>query len=230
MIHVVNDWLGTFVFWSVILVVCYIVLALLIHIPSLLRPTIIHYPWPLLKEKEDVKVALAGSYNPPHRGHLAMLLYLSKRYTHVLAILGVNPVKQYQVSPETRAALLRKMLQEAGVTNVQVQVVQGYIWRSAKRQGVRLFFRGIRSWSQDGREERHLQFLNIWGPLLYGPLVWPIPTRYLEGKPEYNHVSSTLVRDILGRNDDSQKPALQQLVPDCVVHDITRLYGSIKES
>lgn len=111
-----------------------------------------------------------------------------------------------------------------------VSVVQGYIWRSAKQQGVRLFFRGIRSWSQDGREERHLQVLNTWGPLLYGPLVWPIPTRYLEGKPEYNHVSSTLVRDITGRKDDAPETALQQLVPDCVVQDITRLYGSIKES
>ena len=30
--------------------------------------------------KEDRIVILAGSYNPPHRGHLEMLNYLSRRY------------------------------------------------------------------------------------------------------------------------------------------------------
>lgn len=109
-------------------------------------------------------------------------------------------------------------------------VVQGYIWRSAKRQGVRLFFRGIRNWSQDGREERHLQILNTWGPLLYGPLTWPIPTRYLEGKPEYNHVSSTLVRDIIKCASENTESSLQRLVPECLVQDITRLYSSSKAS
>lgn len=66
-------------------------------------------------------VVLAGSYNPPHRGHLAMLLYLSKRYGRVIAIIGVNPKKRYQVSPDERAALLRKMLQGVAAANVQVQ-------------------------------------------------------------------------------------------------------------
>lgn len=75
-----------------------------------------------------------------------------------------------------------------------------------------------------------MQILNTWGPLLYGPLVWPIPTRYLEGKPEYNHVSSTLVRDITGRSDGDDttntESLLQRLVPDCLVQDVARLYRS----
>jgi hypothetical protein len=41
-------------------------------------PTIITFPWKE-EEKEDKIVILAGSYNPPHLGHLKMLEYLSKR-------------------------------------------------------------------------------------------------------------------------------------------------------
>jgi hypothetical protein len=57
-------------------------------------------------------------------------------------------------------------------------------------------YRGIRSWEKDGKEEQALHILNTWGPLVLGP-TWPIPTHYLEGLPEYNHISSTLIRKLL---------------------------------
>jgi len=58
---------------------------------DIFHPTIINYPWPSpsssredseqrkKKRDKEITVVLAGSYNPPHRGHLAMLSYLSKR-------------------------------------------------------------------------------------------------------------------------------------------------------
>jgi phosphopantetheine adenylyltransferase len=103
-------------------------------------------------------------------------------------------------------------------------VVHGYIWRYAKKQDASIFFRGIRSWQKDGAEERSLQILNTWGPLLLGPLYWPIPTVYLEGNPEFNHVSSTLVRDICGDAGDSST-ALSSLVPASISDEVARLYG-----
>ena len=99
-------------------------------------------------------------------------------------------------------------------------MVQGYIWRRAKSIGASIFYRGIRSWEKDGPEERQLQILNTWGPLLFGPLYWPIPTIYLEGKPEYNHVSSTLVRKVA-----TQKEALSKLVPASIAETVAHLYG-----
>lgn len=117
-------------------------------------------------------------------------------------------------------------------------VVEGYIWRYAKRIDATLFFRGIRSWEKDGRDERHLQILNTWGPLLYGPLTKPIPTIYIEGDPRYNHVSSTLIRSICDRSSDSDsnsnsaeqtkntEASLSELVPSEVAGKVAKLYGA----
>jgi phosphopantetheine adenylyltransferase len=40
----------------------------------------------------------------------------------VIAVVGFNPDKKYQVTPEERANLLRKMLKDAGAaTNVRIE-------------------------------------------------------------------------------------------------------------
>ena len=60
---------------------CILSMAVLLLIP-ILWPPIISYPWQFTntaKERRQV-VVLAGSFNPPHNGHLAMLQYLSKRW------------------------------------------------------------------------------------------------------------------------------------------------------
>jgi pantetheine-phosphate adenylyltransferase len=197
----------------------------------ILYPTVIPYPWPDVSRGEHRRddkrktVVLAGSFNPPHRGHLAMLLYLAERYGRVIVVVGVNPAKHYRVTGHQRADLIRDMLQqEAGAKNVEVQVVSGYIWRTVKPQGARIFIRGIRSWEKDGKEERSLQILNTWGPLVLGPLWWPLPTIYLEGKPEFNHVSSTLIRKICQSRGGTQEE-LKTLVPGSIAESVAQYYG-----
>lgn len=68
--------------WILPLALVYAALSLILPI---IRPTIIEYPWklptsPTIRARDKKKVViLAGSYNPPHLGHLAMLEYLSER-------------------------------------------------------------------------------------------------------------------------------------------------------
>jgi pantetheine-phosphate adenylyltransferase len=228
------------------------------HVYRIAKPSIVAYPWDdddSIKQRKsndgDSKttkqsstttvigrtVIFAASYNPPHNGHLRILKYLSGKYEKVIAVVGFNPDKKYLVSPEDRACLLREML-KSRTENVTVEVVEGYIWRYAKRIGATRFFRGIRSWEKDGSDERVLQILNTWGPLLYGPLAIPIPTIYIEGDPRYNHVSSTLIRTICrskrgysGDEDDDDEQAkiiegpLAELVPSEVAGKVAKLYG-----
>ena len=60
--------------------------------------------------------------------------------------------------------------------------------------------------------------------MLLGPLFWPIPTMYLEGNPKYNHVSSTLIRDLCASKGTKEKDALAELVPPIVTGTVVRLY------
>ena len=204
-------------------------------IKPIVVPPIHTYPWQLPQDggyaqrqsDKNTTVVIAGSYNPPHRGHLAMITHLAERYGKVLVVVGMNPNKQYAVSPHTRADLLRTMLQS--LPNVQVHVVAGYIWRFAKPVQGKIFFRGIRTWEKDGPEERNLQILNTWGPLLLGPLWWPIPTQFLEGKPEFNHISSTLIRDLCTKPGFTIQDVFA-LVPESIAAEVVKYYGKPDKS
>jgi pantetheine-phosphate adenylyltransferase len=234
--------------WHVIFF--YLILAILVTflgyiIYPIVFPRIIAYPRQNIPDKRENKtVIFAASFNPPHNGHLALLEYLATQYARVVAVIGFNPNKTYPVSPQARAELLEKMIQSAlphsVAQHIEVQVVEGYIWRYAKRIGATIFFRGIRSWDKDGRDERALQILNTWGPLLLGPCI-PIPTIYIEGNPKYNHVSSTLIRQICDDEKSKDKAkagpktsetgtqvtaALSELVPPSVAATVAKLYAS----
>eukprot|EP00967_Tisochrysis_lutea_P045642 scaffold55373_cov33-Tisochrysis_lutea.AAC.1 len=170
--------------------------------------------------------ALAGSLNPPHMGHLAMLKYLRRRgYRRIHVVIGVNAKKKYAVSPKQRAELLRSMCSKEGLPDVEVHVVTGYIWRWAFQHGISKLFRGIRSWGKDGREERFLHLLNQVGPLALG-LRWPIRTVFLQADPTFAHISSTLVREACERcrSPGDAKLSLAGLVPAGMETEIWGMY------
>ena len=87
-------------------------------------PKIIPFPWPSptettnhqKKKDKETTVVLAGSFNPPHNGHLVMIHYLAMRYKEVIVVIGVNPNKKYPVLGETRADILRKMVDSLGLS------------------------------------------------------------------------------------------------------------------
>ena len=104
-------------------------------IRRIVSPTIIPFPYPTEtkdstnriyeNKKENVtSVVLAGSYNPPHYGHLAMLSYLSKKYKKVIAVIGVNPNKKYEVTPDVRASILKEMIRIHTVASKENQFSQ----------------------------------------------------------------------------------------------------------
>jgi pantetheine-phosphate adenylyltransferase len=196
----------------------------------LVFPKILAYPWPDTKHPSyPTVVILAGSFNPPHFGHYAMIRYLAQRHAKVICVVGCNPKKKYDVSPDERANLVRRMMSKYSPDNVEVQVVTTYIWRYGKSRQCRILYRGIRSWEKDGKEEQTLHIQNTWGPLVLGR-TWPIPTIYLEGQPEYNHISSTLIRNLLKSENKQEKlltfqNEISKMVPECIVDDIIEFYS-----
>mmetsp|Transcript_17853 Transcript_17853/g.29547 ORF Transcript_17853/g.29547 Transcript_17853/m.29547 type:complete len:120 (-) Transcript_17853:186-545(-) len=86
-------------------------------------PTIHTYPWKSPKNQNRDTVILAGSFNPPHYGHRAMLQFLAKKHATVICVVGHNKNKTYEVSPDERASLLRKMLPD----HIEVRTESEYI-------------------------------------------------------------------------------------------------------
>lgn len=171
----------------------------------------VRHPYPQPAEPRPDTVVLAGSYNPPHLGHLAMLRYLSHAHRRVIAVVGVNPSKKYLISPYQRQELLRMMLREVNVGNVEVVVWDALIWQYAQSVRASTMYRGIRSWAEDGRAEKFLEFQNLLFQVVLGGRL-PIPTAFLQGDPQYASVSSTLLRKRL-----SEGAAIDDLVtPGCV--------------
>ena len=117
-----------------------------------------------------------------------------------------------------------------GIKSKQLTAVSGYIWRYARTKNAKHFYRGIRTWADDGRDELKLLFQNTYGPMLLGR-IWPIPTMFLEGDPRYRGVSSTAVRMLCDRikRNEGKKEAIEELkllVPDSVVDKVVEIYGS----
>lgn len=177
----------------------------------------VRYPYPEPRSRSGT-VVLAGSYNPPHLGHLEMLRYLSKAHERVVAVIGANPKKVYDVSPYQRQEILRAMIRELNLPNVEVVVWSSIIFVYARSIGTSVMYRGIRTWREDGRAEKYLEYQN----LVYQPLFgyWPIPTAYLQGAPALSNVSSTLLRKRI-----AEGASLTDLVPEACAAAVQQAYA-----
>jgi pantetheine-phosphate adenylyltransferase len=143
-------------------------------------------------EKKNIAVLLPGSYDPPTRGHLSLVMQAAREYERVHVIAFVNPQKTYTFTPEEREEMLRLMT--AQIPNVTVGFSDGLVIDYARKNGISLLIKGYRNKTDLAYEKTQAD----WN-LAHGG----IETRLLPAIEGEENISSTAARAALlsGKNE-----------------------------
>jgi pantetheine-phosphate adenylyltransferase len=127
-----------------------------------------------------------GSFDPPTLGHLDLVRRAQALFGRVTVGIAANPSKTSLFSAEERVQLFRASL--GRLRGVTVVAIEGLSTQAARREGCAVLVRGVRSGSDFDYE---LPMAHTNAVLLPG-----LETVLLAPRPEYAHISSTLVRQI----------------------------------
>jgi pantetheine-phosphate adenylyltransferase len=143
-----------------------------------------------------------GSFDPVTNGHVDVVRRASTLFDEVVVAVLTNPAKRPLFSLEERLELLHDSL--AGIGGVRVEAVSGGLLVDFCTQvGAAAIVKGLRS-GTDFAYELPMALMNRH---LTG-----VETVFLPGTPEYEHVSSSLVKEVASHGGD-----VSGLVPELVL-------------
>ena len=143
-----------------------------------------------------MKIAIyPGSFDPITNGHLDILKSGSEIFDKVIIAVSYNINKQGFLSIDERVDLIKKSVSH--LENVEVDCFEGLTVEYARKKGANILLRGLRT-SFDFEYELQLSQTN-------NALFNDLKTVFLITKPEYNFISSSMVREILLNKGDISK-------------------------
>lgn len=134
-----------------------------------------------------------GSFDPITMGHYDIVTRALPLFDKIIVALGVNSEKKYLFPLETRKAQLEQTF--AGLDKVEVQTYQKLTAHYCRDVGADFILRGIRN-STDFNYENSIAHLN-------SAIGKGIETVFLISSPQYSHISSTIVREIIRGGEDA---------------------------
>ncbi len=137
------------------------------------------------------KAIFPGSFDPFTLGHYDIVNRGLKLFDHITIGIGRNSIKKETFPIRERLAAIQKIFQDN--PKVDVQIYDCLTVDFAKEVGAKFILRGIRC-MQDFEYERNMAEAN--------KQLSDIETILLYTRPEYAHISSTLVRDLYAYHKD----------------------------
>ncbi len=145
-------------------------------------------------------IVFPGSFDPITLGHLDLIKRASKIAKKVVVVV-VDTNNRLNV--EVRVNLIKEAIKEIGLENVEVDSNDGLIVEYCRTHDYHILLRGIRN----NNDYQYEQVLEINNKKLFNNL----ETIYMFTSPEFLHISSSVVWEVLNYQDD-----IDHLVPSCV--------------
>ena len=153
---------------------------------------------------EKRRAIFPGTFDPFTIGHQSLVDRALTLVDEIVISIGVNLTKKTYFSLEERVASIEQLYRNE--PRVQVMLYDSLTVDFAKRIDARFILRGIRTMS-DFEYEKHMADVNR---ELTG-----IETFILFTEPEYTHISSSIVRELLQYGKDTSR-----FVPQEVQHTL----------
>lgn len=135
-----------------------------------------------------MKIAVfPGSFDPITVGHVDLVKRALPLFDKIVVAVGVNSIKKYLFPLDQRLEWLRQVFAEYPA--IEVDFFENLTADYCKRIGARYLLRGLRNASDFDYEKTISQLNHIIGD--------GIETVFLISQPEFSHISSTIVREII---------------------------------
>jgi pantetheine-phosphate adenylyltransferase len=146
----------------------------------------------------DYQIAVyPGTFDPLTNGHADLIARASRIFSLVVVAIAESPHKKPAFELEQRIDLSRRVLTEAGVSNVDVVGFDNLLADFVAQRGAGVILRGLRAVS-DFEYEFQLASMNR-------HLAIDVETMFLTPDEEHSFISSTLVKEIARLGGDVGK-------------------------
>ncbi len=142
-------------------------------------------------------VVFPGSFDPITTGHVDLVRRALPLFDEVIVAIGVNSQKQTLFPLEQRKAWIAEVF--ADERRVSVDVFEGLTVHFCQKVRAHYLLRGLRNASDFDYEKTISQLNQIVGE--------NVETLFFISKPEFSHISSTIVREII-KGGGNAKPFL----------------------
>ena len=156
-----------------------------------------------------MKIAVfPGSFDPMTLGHIDLVKRALPLFDKIVVAIGVNSQKKTLFSLEQRIKWLEEVF--SSEDKVEVGHFEGLTVNFCKEINATYLLRGLRNASDFDYEKTISQLNSIIGD--------QIETIFLISKPEFSHISSTIVREIIKGNGD-----VSPFVPEIITNQIKEI-------
>jgi pantetheine-phosphate adenylyltransferase len=136
---------------------------------------------------EQKILVFPGSFDPITNGHIDLVKRSIPLFDKIYVAIGINNAKSTLYDLDTRIKWLKEIFDP--FPSIEVGHFEGLTVNYCKIVGARYILRGLRNASDFDYEKTISQLNTIIGD--------NIETLFLISKPEFSHISSTIVREII---------------------------------